>query len=73
MIAVNTEYIIKVQRVFIKRIEIFLHSNSLLSSSATLVFKGVPKQTLCPILSALKQLPDTDYSISSAVIWTLTP
>lgn len=44
MIAVNIQYIIKVQRVFIKRIEIFLHSNSLLSSSAAPVFKAVPKQ-----------------------------
>lgn len=44
MIAMNIEYIIKVQRVFIKRIEIFLHSNSLLSSSVTLVFKAVPKE-----------------------------
>lgn len=43
MIAVNIQYIIKVQRVFIKQIEIFLHSNSLLSSSAASAFKAVPK------------------------------
>lgn len=42
MIAVNIQYIIKVQRVFINRIEIFLHSNSLFTSSAASAIKAVP-------------------------------
>lgn len=62
MIAVNIQYIIKVQSVFIERIEIFLCSNSLLSSSVASVFKADPKQAHVP----LYQLSGSSLTLTTA-------